>query len=357
MFIATGLIYKQVSFMANKDTGFDKEQVLVVKRINGLGKNLEIFKNTLLENPDVLSVSYTNTIPGKDFDGHGQHFSGNALDDWQTIMPLMGDEDIFKTLGLEVSEGRVFDGDDENVALLNERAISKFNLENPLEKIIDQGTKGKQEIRIIGVVSDFNFQSFHNQIEPLVIFKSNLNDVRELNYALIKLGGANIAQNIDFVKKNWGKHSDDYIFEYTFLDQEFNKVFEKEKVTSELFAAFSIIAMVISILGVMGIAALFATNKTKEIGIRKVSGASTFHILSMFNRKFLYRILAAFLIACPLALYATNAWLTNFAYRTQLSWWLFALAGLVTAIVTMMIVSIQSYEAANANPVNSLRSE
>lgn len=357
--VGTAIVYKQVSFMSNRNLGFNKENILVVKRPFVLGGNHDVFKATLLENPDIINVSYTNTTPGRHFDGHGQHFSGDPVEKGHTIMPLVGDEDILELLDLDIIEGRGFTAEDKNVAILNESAVTKYNIDNPLDVIIDDGTIDKTQIDIIGIVKDFHFQTFHNKIEPLVIFKKQYDqeNIHGADFLLIKMKGQNPSQVIDFVEQQWNKVTGNYLFEYSFLDQDFNKIFEREQITSKVFSIFSIISIIIACLGLLGIATFFAEKREKEIGIRKVNGAGIPHIISLLNVDFIKWLIISFIISTPLAWYATDLWLNNFEYKTNLSWWIFALGGLVTLFIALLTVSVQSYKAAAANPVESLKNE
>ena len=196
MIVSTLVVYKQLNFMTNKSLGFDKEQVLVIKRAGGLNENKAAFKNELLNHSGISSVSFTETTPGRHFNGHGQHFAGTPDDDFETIFPLVADEDILQTLDIKIVAGRRVQGSgnkSEN-AILNEAAVKMLNLESPLEHTIDAGTLGKKDVDIIGIAKDFHFQSFHYSIEPLVIYNLDIeNDPQHrATFILVKLGSSEL---------------------------------------------------------------------------------------------------------------------------------------------------------------------
>ncbi|MEM1138049.1 MAG: ABC transporter permease, partial [Bacteroidota bacterium] len=236
MIISTLLVHKQLNFMQNKSLGFDTEQVLIVKRPSLLNKNQEAFKLKLLKRPDVKSVSFTNTIPGRHFDGHGQHFLGDPANLVPTIHPLIADNGLLEALNLKVVQGEKFDPahPDRKVALINQAAVEQLQLDNPLSLVLDNHTMGKEPYNIIGVVKDFHFNSFHHQVEPLVIFP--LNDLQDhrFGYILIKMQSSSLQETLETVKTQWQNLSNHSPFDYTFLDEDFNRLFENERVTAKV---------------------------------------------------------------------------------------------------------------------------
>ncbi len=361
IFMITGtiVVYKQLSHLTQINIGFDKEHILVVKRPWALGEKMWTLKEELLDDPQIKYISYTNTLPGRHFDGHGQHFSGDPTDVGYTIYPLIGDPDILKLLDLEVVAGREFTAEDKNkpVVLLNEATVQRYGLKDPLNKKINVGTMGRKEVSVVGIVKDFHFQSFHNQIEPMAIFQTNQDQMYNTNYMLIKTTGKELSGIIENVESRWNKITENQPFEYTFLDQDFAHVFEREVITSKVYTIFSTISIMIASLGLLGLAMFFTKKRTKEIGIRKVNGAKIWQVLLLLNNDFIKRVLIAFTIASPLAWYTMNKWLENFAYQTELSWWIFALSGLLALGIALLSVSWQSWKAATRNPVEALRYE
>ncbi len=360
MIVSTLVVYRQLTFMTNKSLGFDNEQVIVIKRAGGLAENKAVFKNELLKHSGISSVSYSETTPGRHFNGHGQHFAGRPDDEIQTIFPLVADEDILQTLDIKIVAGRGFKGHQTNEkAILNEAAVRMFNLENPLDQTIDKGTLGKKNVDVIGIAKDFHFKSFHYSIEPLVIYHLDVeNDPQHrATFLLVKIGSSDLPSTLQYVQDTWKKYAQSYPFEYSFLDQDFNRLFERENVMMKVYAIFSAISISIACLGLLGLASFFASKRTKEIGIRKIVGASFFNIAGILSRDFTKWIIASILIGSTLSWYLMNQWLQNFAYRTHLDWWIFLIAGICVMLISGITVSWHIYRAANRNPVETLRYE
>ena len=359
MLIATAVVYNQLSFMGAKSLGFNKEHVLVIERPYALGNNGQVFKNELLENPAIKTVSYVNTIPGGNFDGHSQHLAGWPADYMPVMFPLLGDEDILDVLDIQLAEGRRFQQEDKGrrLAILNESAVKKLKIENPLKQKIDLGTLGDEEVDIIGVAKDFHFQSFHHFIEPLVIYRMDWKDLKRANYVLLKVKGEEYASTIGFIENKWKKLSGGKVFDYSFLDQKLQATVERETTMAKVYTVFSLIAIFIACLGLLGLASFYAEKREKEIGVRKVNGARIFEVMTLLNKDFMKWVGLSFLIASPIAWYTMNSWLQNFAYKADLSWWIFALAGLLALAVALLTVSFQSWQAATKNPVEALKYE
>jgi putative ABC transport system permease protein len=359
MIIATAAVYNQLYFMTHKNPGFNKEHVLVIERPYSLNKNGKVFKSELLTNPNIQYVSFVNNIPGKEFDGHNQHIAGRPVDDFPVIFPLLGDEDVLDVLGIQLTEGKGFTKQDgnRNLAILNETAVRKLNIDKPLEQKIDRGTLGNEEVEIIGVAKDFHFYSFHHQIEPLVIYQVDWEHFNRANFILVKVNGENYAATLSFIENKWNEISGGKPFAYSFLDQELQQLMERERTMAKIYTIFSLIAILIACLGLLGLASFYAEKRQKEIGIRKVNGARIIEVMAMLNKDFMKWVGLAFLIASPLAWFAMDHWLQNFAYKTALSWWIFAAAGALALFIALLTVSLHSWQAATKNPVKALRYE
>lgn len=358
MIVSTLVVFKQLDFMTSTNVGFTKDQVLVIKRPGGLHDNRQVFKNELLKNKDVFSVSYTGTTPGRHFDGHGQHFEGDSPELWYTIYPLLADEDILETLDLKIVQGTTFKEKSTGKprAILNEAAVKASLLENPLEEKFDGGTLGKQPVEIIGVVKDFNFKSFYHTIEPLVIYTMDSTSDKAA-YILVKVNGKNISQTVASIESTWKKLSDNYLFEYSFLDQDFARLFEREQTTAKVYTIFSFIAIFIACLGLLGLASYFTNKRTKEIGIRKISGASVSQIALLLSKDFTKLIVVSIVIGSAASWYFMQQWLHNFAYKTDMSWWIFAAAAALVIMIAFITISWHMFTAATRNPVDALRYE
>ena len=283
MIVSTVVVYRQLEFMTNKSLGFDKDQVLVIKRSYALKDNKAAFKNELLKHSGIVNASYSKTTPARDFDGHGQHFAGTPPDRVETIFPLIADEDILETLDIKLIAGSGFKNQKLNgeKAILNEAAVNLLGLNNPLEQTIDRGTLGQKNVDVIGIVKDFHFKSFHYAIEPLVIYSLDVgkDPENQANFMLVKLRSGTVPSTLQHIQDTWKNFAPGYPFEYSFLDEDFNRLFERENTMTKVYTIFSIISICIACLGLLGLTSFFASKRTKEIGIRKIVGASFLQIL------------------------------------------------------------------------------
>ena len=361
MTVSTIVVYKQLSYMTNRNVGFAKDQVVVIKRAEGLKTNKTVFKNELKKGPGILSVSYTETTPGRNFNGHTQHFAGRPITETQVIYPFFADEDIFKTLDIELVLGRSFnnDGGQRSTAILNETAVAMLGFESPLEEKIDRGTSGSRIVDIIGVVEDFHFRSFHHRIEPLVIFPLDVENDPHHNatFILVKIDAQNMAATLGYIEKQWKDLAGNYPFEYSFMDEDFDKLFERERTMAKVYSIFSVISIVIACLGLLGLTSYFASRRTKEIGIRKIVGASMTNIAILLSRQFMTWLVISIAIGSSLSWYLMHLWLQNFAYQTQMDMWIFVLSGGSVLTIALLAVSWHLYRAASRNPVETLRYE
>ncbi|HEX6223787.1 MAG TPA: ABC transporter permease [Chryseolinea sp.] len=361
MMVSTVVVYKQLRFMDSKSLGFNKDQVLVVKRAYALKENKAAFKNELLKNSGVLSASYTETTPSRGFDGHGQHFAGTPADKVETIFPLIADEDILQTLDIPLVAGSGFQDQKtkKEKAILNESAVRLLGLDNPLEQTIDRGTLGEKDVDIIGIVKDFHFKSFHFNIEPLVIyyFDVGADPPQQANFLLVKLTTGNIPVTLQHVQKVWSKFAPSYPFEYSFLDQDFARLFERENTMTKVYTTFSVISVCIACLGLLGLTSFFVSKRTKEIGIRKIVGASFVQIAGILSRDFFKWIFTSIVLGSAVSWYLMQQWLQGFAYKTEISWYLFLIAAVAVMLLATLTVSLHIFKAAKRNPVETLRYE
>jgi putative ABC transport system permease protein len=359
MIVSTLVVYKQLSFMTNKNVGFEKDQILIIKRPDGLGKSKMAFKNELLQNAAVTAVSITQTIPGRNFDGHGQHFQGRPADEWVTIYPLVADPDIFKILDLKIVSGQPLSDSLGTQAVLNESAVRMLKTTNPFDLTIDKGTLGNFEVDVVGVVKDFHFKSFYFPIEPLVIYPLDVeNDSQHrATFILAKINNRNIATSVGDIEKVWKKFAPSYPFEYTFLDEDFNRLFERERTMTKVYTVFSVISVCIACLGLLGLSSYFANKRTKEIGIRKIVGASFLNIAEILSIDFLKWIMVAIVLGSLISWFLMHQWLQNFAYKTELSMWIFLVAAICVVFISILTVSWHLFKAATRNPVETLRYE
>jgi putative ABC transport system permease protein len=271
----------------------------------------------------------------------------------------MIDEDYMETMGMQLLEGRNFSkgvAADTGALILNESAAKFLGnrdiLEKKLYRIEDEQTKTLKEFRVIGIVKDFNFNSLRERVTPLA-FTFGSDD----GAMTVRIHPSNITQTVSAIEAKWNEVASDFPFEYTFMDADFDHLYKAEKQSGKLITYFASLSILISCLGLFGLATFMAEQRTKEIGIRKVMGASVAGITALLSKDFLMLVLIAVAIAIPVAWYLTDKWLQDFAYRIDVEWWIFAVASVMALIIALMTVSAQAIKAAVQNPVKSLRSE
>lgn len=361
LIVCTVVIFNQLDFMTSRNLGFNKDQVLVLKRAWGLGDKKTAFKQSLLHLGGVQSVSYSETTPGRHFNGHGQRFAGEPQDVQHTIYPLVADKDILKTLDLELVQGQGLEAADaaHPKALLNEAAVKELNFENPLDEKIVSGTFGNTEVTIAGVVKDFQFKSLRYKLEPLVIYSLDVdNDTQyRASFVLIKINAPDMRQTLATIEAEWKKFSNHYPFEYTFLSDDYDKLFAREKTMSVVYTIFSGIAISIACLGLLGLTSYMVNRRNKELGIRKIVGASVGNITLLLSSGFLKLLLLSFFAGSAVAWYLMSRWLDGFTYRTDISGWVFAIGGLLMLTIAALAMSYHLYKAATRNPVEALKYE
>ncbi|MBN1820082.1 MAG: ABC transporter permease [Prolixibacteraceae bacterium] len=343
----TLIIVKQLRYLKNKDLGFSPEQIVCIELNDDLKAQQNTFKNELLQIPGVLQAAYSGNRMGNDWgnwlnemDGDGKSFKVNCVE-----------PGYFDLMGIKLKEGRIFREDEMDKGyMINETAVKQYDIKNPLEKTMERDGK---IYPIIGVMKDFNFQSPQYPIEPVLFyFRDN-----RYNLINIKINAANAKEVIGNIEKVWEKFSPSHVLTYNFQDDLYDKQYKSAEQFSTLVGIGGAIAIIIACLGILGLSISLAEQKIKEIGIRKVNGAKVSEILSMLNKDFIKWVTIAFVIATPIAYYAMNKWLENFAYKTALSWWIFALAGVLALGIALLTVSWQSWRAATRNPVEALRYE
>jgi putative ABC transport system permease protein len=357
LIIATIVVYQQLYFMQNKKLGYDKEQVLYLPDARLLGKDQPAFKQQLSQNKNVVATSIARSIPGLPFmDGtqiYPKNENGNGKEIHANIYHV--DEDYLKTLGIKIVSGRNFSRDfptDSSAVVINQAMVRElgWSRTNPIGKTIVRS--GQQQFKVIGVMADFNYASAKQEIAPLMMMLGN-------NYGglVLKINTADVKGFLSDLKKQWDSFNPQGALEYTFLDDNFAKMYASEIRTQQIFSAFARIAIIIASLGLFGLSAFVIEQRTKEIGIRKVLGASVQNVLLLVSKDFLLLVGIAFLISVPVTWWAMHNWLQDFAYRISIQWWVFILAGFVAILISIITISFQAIKAAVANPVESLRSE
>ncbi len=350
-------IYKQLKYISAFNLGLDTKNVVVIKQAYKIRSHYEAFKNELIKSPLIQDVARSNQIP---FSGNttGSFIPVDAQD--QTPYPFpyyQTDVDYQGVFNFQIIEGRWYSdkfSSDKDAILLNEEAVRKMGFFEPLGKEFYNLSKTKK-LKVIGVVKNFNFQSLHHKVQPLVFYYLGQSDY--FRYFVIKGIAADRGKLLAEINKAWKiAVGNEYINHY-FLEDRIAVLYEKEANAKRSIGLFSLVAILISCFGLFGTVLNISNEKTKEIGIRKVNGAKISEVLIMLNRDFVKWVAIAFVIATPIAYYAMQKWLQNFAYKTELSWWIFALAGLLALGIALLTVSWQSCRAATRNPVEALRYE
>ena len=360
LLVGTFVVYRQLEYTRNKKLGFEKEQVLVVQRAHNLGPQKEAFRNELLKHPGVINVAYSNSVPGRHFGDWTHRAEGAPADEIVRMFILRADFNYLDTLQMDMVSGRYFSQArpaDRDSVIINETAVKTFGLENPVGKRLVRGTltPGKDElVTIIGVVKDFHFESLHRKIRPLAI---NLLSDEEGRYISVRTEPEVIPQVLAFSENKWRAFVPGQPFEYFFLDDDFDRLYTAEKKVGRLFTSFSILAILVACLGLFGLASFTAEQRTKEIGIRKVLGASVSGIIVLLTREFSKWVLLANLVAWPVAYFVMHRWLQNFAYRISIGVWMFVLSAFLALVIALATVSYQAVRAALVNPAKSLRYE
>jgi putative ABC transport system permease protein len=356
--IATFIVYQQLHFMQNKKLGYDKEQVLVVNDAYTLKNNLITFKNQLLQDKRVINATITNDVPVKTGDGTQIYLKSTTGSEGHSEIHANiyhVDENYITTMGMKMVAGRNFIAGskaDSSGVLVNETTIHELGLDktNPIGKTIVRS--GQREFNIVGVIKDFQYSSAKEKIAPLMMLLGNSNGT-----VIIKVKTADMHGLVTSIENQWNDHHADAPFSYSFLDDQFAQLYIAEARTGKIFTSFAILAVIIASLGLFGLSAFSIRQRVKEIGIRKVLGASSGSITGMLSAQFLKLVSLSVLIAIPVTWYAMHRWLQEFAYRIEIQWWVFVLAGALALTIAFITVSFQTVKAALTNPVKSLRSE
>jgi putative ABC transport system permease protein len=365
LIVGTLVIYNQLHYIQNRDLGYNRSQVLIVQNAFELGDHAKTLKQQIKQLPGVESATLTGFLPTAPNRNTTIFYKQAQADPKQSIFPQTWyvDEDYVKTLGMKIIAGRDFSSQmpsDSNALVINETAAKVLGFTDPVNKIIYEnmvsitsaGTRTSfKPFIIVGVVKDFNFNSLRENISPVIMKLGNNN-----GGLAIKVQTGNLSALMTKIQDNWKGLSPAH-FQYSFMDQDFNALYRSEQRIGTVFIVFTVLAIVIACLGLFGLAAYAAEQRTKEIGIRKVLGASIANITGMLSKDFIKLVCIAIVISSPLAWYAMNKWLQDFAYRVDFNWWLLAIAGGAAILIAFVTVSFQSIKAAIANPVNSLRSE
>ncbi|MCK4663468.1 MAG: ABC transporter permease [Bacteroidales bacterium] len=344
----------QIHYLKNKNLGFEKENVVIIENVSEkIYKNYENIKNELLQNSSIVSVTASQSVPGTGRSVQNAYIKGNDPNTSIVINENRAQSDYLKTYEMKIVDGRCFNKDlasDSAAFILNESAVKSLGLKNPV------GTEiyvWKSLGRIIGVVKDYHFVSFHKAIEPLALTYYS----KRINRISIRIRPEKTDETITYLKKKFNEFDNGYNFTYSFIDKRFEKKYKSEEQTNKIIFYGSGLAIFISILGLFALTSFTVIKKTKEIGIRKVHGAPVEKIVFMLFKDLTKWVLLANIFAWPLAYYIMKAWLQNFAYSIDIKLWMFLLSGLFTLIIALITVSLLVIKKANENPIDALRYE
>ena len=354
LIICTAIVYEQLIFVQNKNLGIDKDHIIMIEDVSRLENDVVAFKNDLVSNSFVIGASFANnTFPGSS-NNTVFRYAGSEQD--FLMSTYFCDYDHLDALGFEMVEGRFFSRDfpsDSTVVVMNEAAVKEFGFTNPLEhKIVNFNFDEPLEMDIVGVIKDFNFEDLKLAVRPLILVLTD-----ESNQLYMRYTGEEPTEVLDMLSNTWDKYAGGEPLQYSFLDDDYDAAFRAEERLGTVFTVFTIIAIFIASLGLFGLAAFLAEQRTKEIGVRKVMGASLWSVTSLMSKEFVKLVIIAFALAIYPAYYFMDMWLDDFVNRIDVPIWVFFVSGLAALLIAWLTVSYQSLKAARVNPVNSLRYE
>jgi putative ABC transport system permease protein len=363
LIIGTVVIYNQLNYIQTKNLGYNRSQVLIIQNTNELQQQVAVFKKELATIPGIVNATQTGFLPTAGWRNTRIYYKDATYDQKKSLFPQSWqvDADYIPTLDMKIVAGRNFSADnlsDSSAVIINESAARFLGLKDAIDKPLYESQGGEhkasniKQLHIVGIVKDFHFNSLRQKIEPIIFtYGSN-------NGALaIKLNTKNVRQVMAQIKNKWAALSPNMQMNFSFMDQDFDGIYRTEQRIGKIFVIFTTLAIVIACLGLFGLAAYAAEQRTKEIGIRKVLGANVTVLVGMLSKDFIKLVLLAIIIASPLSWYLMNLWLQDFAYRTNIQWWVLVSAGAAAIVIAFVTITFQSVKAALANPVQSLRSE
>ena len=354
LIIGTGIVYLQLNYIQNKNLGMDKDNIVYFNLTNTLQKNPESVKTELLRNPNIISASVSSHIPAFVYsNGGGWSWEGKDPQQQELVTSMSADDDILKTYGIKLAAGRFyskeFPADDSLSMVINESFAKLIGYKNPIGKPL---SRGNRNYTIIGVMKDFNYIQLQNKIGPMVIYPRP-----NPTYLSVKVNNAGLSETLDFINAACKKFDPRFVFDYEFLDKSYEKVYTSEMRLGRIFNAFALLAIIISCLGLFGLASFVSELKTREIGIRKVLGASVSGIVVNLSKQFVRWVLLANIIAWPVAYYFMNSWLSDFAYRIEFPYWIFIVSAFIAMVIAVVTVSSQAIKSALTDPVKAIRYE
>ena len=362
MIVGTLVVLKQLKFFRNTDMGFNKENVLIISSVNRLGGSEESFRDAITQIPGITNASITTSIPS--LGAFGDSYKAQPDDNVAEVKDIglnsfMVDESFIPTLGIKVVQGRNFSKtfSDSASVILNQEAVRQIGWKEPIGQWIQYPGGDDAKFKVIGVVKNFNIESLQAAITPFALFNLSSKTYDYGHNVVAKIRSQDLSKVIDQVQSKWKSFASTEPFDYNFLDAAFDSQYRSEHRLGSIFSIFAALSIFIACLGLFGLSAFMVERRTKEIGVRKVLGASVQNIVVLLSKDFLRLTLVAIVIAFPVAWYFMSKWLQDFAYRINITWTIFLMAGLSTLLITLVTISFQAIGAAMSNPVKSLRTE
>ena len=367
LFTGTMVIYNQLKYIQNKELGYDKEHIVIVEKTDDIGQQISSFKEDLKQDPRIISVSNSTHLVGHDFNSGVKQIQGEPLENAILFTNYFTDGSYSETYGLEIVNGRFFSDDrpsDTLSAVINETAANIMGIDDPIGKSIVNVFNDPENptlTPIIGVVKDFHMQSLHTEIRPMLLQPSMLLQSLGGNgagrYTAIKIVAEDTKETVGYIEDIWNKYAIDQPFEYVFMDDDFNQLYIAEERTKKIVTVFTVLAIMIASLGLFGLSSYIAEQRTKEVGIRKVLGASVPNIYLLLSKDILKLVAIATLISWPISYMTMSRWLENFAYRIEFNQLFFLISGIIAFIIAQATVTTQAVKVAKSNPVKALKYE
>ncbi|HEY5327688.1 MAG TPA: ABC transporter permease, partial [Mucilaginibacter sp.] len=365
LIISTVIIYKQLIYSKTKDLGFNKDNVVIIANADRLGKSEESLRQELLLLPQVVNATISTSLPSKNSfeDGYVPESNGDNVKNEENTLAVSSyivDDAFIPTLKLKMLRGRAFSKsfNDSASVILNENAAKQIGWKDPIGKSITYPGHDNQKFTVIGVVRDFNVESLHSDFTPFALFYTTSKTYQiSGSYLTVRIKPGSYNSTLNSIRNKWKEFAPGTPFDYSFMDAEFDALYKTDQTMGKVFSVFTFLSLTVACLGLLGLAIYTAERRNKEIGIRKVLGASVQNVVAMLSIDFLRLVIIASIIAFPVAWFAMNKWLQDFAFRTEINWWVFALSAGVTITIALITISFQSIKAALSNPVESLRSE
>lgn len=360
LMIGTGVIYTQLDYLRHKDLGVEKDHVVVMRILRWEFRHQqETIKQAFLKHSNVLWASASKYLPGSYMAKAEQRYPEGSAP-W-TLLYTMVDRDFLPNFDLELVAGTNFLSDSGEAVILNEKSVKVLGLASPEAAIGKQirlrMNNAPPQQTVVGVIKDFHFQSLHEPVKPFAIHTAPAVATPSGGHVSVKIRGTDVATTLAFLEQTWKTFSPDYPFEYRFLDEDFDLAYKEDARLGQVFGLFALLAIFVGCLGLFGLAAFTSEQRTKEIGVRKVLGASLSNVILLLSREFMLLVLLANVIAWPVAYWVMAKWLQAFAYRIDLSIVTFVLGGICALVIALMTVGYQAWKAARANPIDALRYE